>query len=105
MRRFEVHWVNLDPTFGSEMKKIRPCVVISPDQVNDGLRTVVVAPITKVRRDLGYRLDLDHDGVAGQIAFDQMRCVDKRRLVKPYGKLRDDDAENACRILVAFFAY
>ncbi len=104
MKRFDVYWVNLDPTIGSEIKKIRPCVIVSPDEINSELKTVVVTPITKTRRNLGYRLNITHDTTPGSIACDQIRCIDKKRLLKTYGRLKQSDAEQTCTILETMFS-
>lgn len=82
IKRFEVYLINLDPTVGSEINKVRPCVVISPDQFNNGLNTVIVAPLTSTIRSYPTRVDCYVEGKKGQVCLDQMRTVDKRRLQK-----------------------
>ena len=85
--RFEVYLVNLDPTVGSEIKKTRPCVVVSPDEMNRHIRTVIVAPMTTKGRPYPTRVECRFDGKDGQVVLDQLRTVDRVRLVKRLGKL------------------
>ncbi len=80
IKRFEVYWVALDPTIGREIKKTRPCVVITYDEMNELLGTVIIAPITSTLRNLPFRIDVKLKNKNGQIALDQMRSVDKSRL-------------------------
>ena len=84
--RGEIWLINLDPTIGSEIKKTRPCVVMSPQELNDHLRTVIIAPMTSKGRSAGFRVRITHDGKKGLILLDQIRAVDKARLVKKVGK-------------------
>jgi mRNA interferase MazF len=89
-KRFEVWIVTLDPTIGSEIKKPRPCVVISPDQMNlSKLNTVIIAPMTSTVRNYPTRVKLDFQGKTGQIALDQIRTIDKKRLRKKLGEIKD----------------
>ena len=87
MKRFEVWLVRLDPLLGSEIGKTRPAVIVSPDEANATLRTVLVVPLTSVRRVWPTRVAVPVDGVDGDAALDQMRAVDKRRLAKRVGAL------------------
>lgn len=80
IRRGDVLWVNLDPTVGTEINKTRPALVVSPDDLNDALPRVLVAPITSAGRPLGCRPELEIKGRAARILLDQLRCVDKSRL-------------------------
>ena len=80
VQRFEVWLINLDPTQGSEINKTRPCVVLSPDEMNRYLRTVTIAALTSTRRDYPSRVDCTFQGKEGQIALDHLRSVDKTRL-------------------------
>ncbi|WNZ43634.1 type II toxin-antitoxin system PemK/MazF family toxin [Leptolyngbya boryana CZ1] len=82
VRRFDVFLVQLDPSVGSEIQKTRPCVIISPDEMNRLLKTVLIAPLTSVRRNFPFRVDCQFQGKAGQIVLDQIRAVDKARLVQ-----------------------
>ena len=80
--RFDVYFVNLDPTIGSEIKKTRPCVIISPNEMNHHISTVIVAPITSKLRNYPTRVSCKVEGKQGQIVLDQIRTVDKERLIK-----------------------
>lgn len=103
--RFEVWLVSLDPTCGSEIAKTRPCVVISPDSVNRYLNTVIVAPLTSIRKPYPTRVDCQLDNRDGQVALDQNRSVDKSRLVKKIGQLDEAVNQQVCATLVAMFTY
>ena len=85
MKRGEIWLVNLDPTVGSEIKKSRPCVIVSPAELNDHLRTVIVAPMTSKGFSAPFRIPVTHAGTKGLIVLDQMRTVDKLRLAKKLG--------------------
>ncbi len=85
MKRGEIWLVNLDPTVGSEIRKARPCVVISPAELNDHLRTVIVAPMTSKGFTAPFRVPVAHAGTKGLIVLDQIRAVDKVRLAKRLG--------------------
>ena len=85
--QYEIYWVNLDPTLGSEINKTRPAVVISPNVSNKHLNTVLVAPLTSTIRNFPMRVDIVLGGKKGQVALDQIRCVDKTRVLNPAGKL------------------
>jgi mRNA interferase MazF len=87
MSLFDVYLVALDPTLGSEMKKIRPCLIVSPDESNRHLATVIVAPMTTKGRDYPTRVACRFQGKQGQIVLDQLRSVDKVRLVKRLGRI------------------
>ena len=93
--RFAVYLVPLDPTVGDEMAKTRPCVVVSPDAMNHLVRTVIVAPLTSTIRRFPYRVKCKLAGRQGQIALDQIRSIDKSRLVKRLGNL---DAATGARV-------
>jgi mRNA interferase MazF len=87
VRRFDVHLVTLDPTVGSEMQKTRPCLVISPDEMNRNVRTAIVAPLTTRGRPYPSRIPVRFQGQRGLIALDQMRSVDRARLIRRLGKV------------------
>lgn len=87
IKRGEVYWVNLDPTVGSEIKKTRPALVISPDDLNAALPRIIVAPITSKGQPLGCRPELEFNGRPARILLDQMRCVDKKRLAGKLGEI------------------
>ena len=102
MRRMEVWLVNLDPTIGSEIKKTRPAVIISPDELNAHLRTVIVAPLTRGKA-YPFRVPTKVKGKAGVAAIDQVRTVDKQRLVKKVGTIRGETAKRLLNALVDMF--
>jgi len=87
VRRGEIWLVNLDPTVGSEIQKSRPCVIVSPAELNDHLRTVIVAPMTSKGFAAPFRIPVTHAGTEGLILLDQLRTVDKVRLVRKMGAL------------------
>src|SRR5579871_1930813 len=97
--RFDVFLVRLDPTEGSEIRKTRPCVIISPDEMNRNIRTVLIAPMTTSERDYPTRVDLTFRGKKGQVVLDQIRTVDKVRLVKRLGQLDRTSATEVLSVL------
>lgn len=110
MRRSEVVLVDLEPTIGAEMNKTRPCLIISPDEMNDVLRTVQIAPITSVERELPTRVfikatrgsGLDKDSY---VVLDQLKTIDKKRVMRSIGKISDDELEEVCDALCQMYAY
>ncbi len=104
IQRFSVFLVRLDPATGAETAKTRPCVVVSPDELNRALATVIIAPITTVRRGWPTRVLVTFRGKTGEIALDQIRTVDKTRLVKRLGDLDSDTADAALDTLGELFA-
>lgn len=99
-KRFEVYLVNLDPTIGREIKKTRPCLIISPDEMNQHIATVIIAPMTTKGRSYPTRIPCEFQGKAGQIVLDQIRTVDRARLVKKLGQL-DSATQKAVLLLLA----
>ncbi|MFA9390531.1 MAG: type II toxin-antitoxin system PemK/MazF family toxin [Prolixibacteraceae bacterium] len=89
--QYQIVLVNLDPTVGSEIKKTRPCVIISPVEMNKYLRTVVIAPMTTSSNNYPTRVPLEHDGKTGTIALDQIRTIDKQRIIKTYKSLSKEE--------------
>lgn len=87
IRRGEVYWVNLDPTVGAEIQKTRPCLVVSPDDMNAVLPRVIIAPITSKGQSLGCRPEIVIGGKPGRVLLDQIRCVDKIRLTSKMGEI------------------
>ncbi len=83
----EVYWVNLDPTFGSEIKKTRPALVVSPDDLNDALPRVIIAPLTSKGQSLGCRPEIVFNNRLSRLLLDQMGSVDKRRLLERMGEI------------------
>jgi mRNA interferase MazF len=102
--RFNVFLVRLDPTAGAETAKTRPCVVVSPDKLNRAISTVIIAPMTTVRRGWATRVEITFQGKTGEIALDQIRAVDKSRLVKRLGKLDSETANAVLNTLGELFA-
>ena len=91
--RFEIYWVNLDPTIGHEIKKVRPAVVVSPDDLNRQLATVLIAPLTSTIRNYPFRPTVNINAVKGQIVLDQIRAIDKARLYSLMGMLSESVQE------------
>ena len=102
--RFDVYFVSLDPAQGYEIQKTRPCVVVSPDDMNHHIGTVIVAPMTTKGRDYPTRIPLTFQRKKGQIVLDQIRTVDKSRLVKRLGKLDASTAAKMLAVLQEIFA-
>jgi len=103
-RRFDVFLVNLDPTVGSEVRKTRPCLVISPDEMNRHIATVIVAPMTTRGRDYPTRVACRFEGKDGQIVLDQIRTIDKARLVKRLGRMSGAIQKRVLAVLAEMFA-
>ena len=104
VNRFEVYLISLDPTRGAELRKTRPCVVVSPDEMNRKLRTVIVAPMTTKQRPYPTRVACRFQGKSGQIVLDQIRTVDTSRLVKRLGRLSAKTATRTLEVLREIFA-
>jgi mRNA interferase MazF len=102
-RRDEVWLVALDPSRGSEIKKTRPCLVISPDEMNEFLQTLLVAPMTSALRSYPTRISLTFRGKSGQIALDQLRAIDRQRLVRRLGTISPKTAQEVSGVLVEMF--
>jgi mRNA interferase MazF len=103
INRYKVFWVTLDPTEGSEIAKTRPCVIISPDELNRHLRTVIVAPMTTAQKKYPYRINCAFDGKSGSIALDRIRTVDKIRIGDYIGKLNTSEIEALKATLLEMF--
>jgi len=104
VNRFDVYLVTLDPTLGSEIQKTRPCLVVSPDEMNHHIRTVIVAPMTTKGQRYPTRIPCRFKGKAGQIVLDQLRTVDKARLVRRLGRLDPKTGAKALAVLAELFA-
>ena len=104
VKRGEVWLVALDPTRGSEIKKMRPCVVISPSEMHDYLRTAIVAPMTTGSTPAPFRIPVAFGGKRGLMLLDQIRTLDKARLIKRLGKVRDTTLASALETLQEMFA-
>jgi mRNA interferase MazF len=102
--RFDVYLVSLDPTIGSEIKKTRPCVIISPNEMNRNISTIIIAPLTSRLRNYPTRVPCKVDGKQGQIVLDQIRTVDKSRLIKKIDKLNKQVQTKIFNILNEMFS-
>jgi mRNA interferase MazF len=103
INRYKIFWVTLDPTEGSEIAKTRPFVIISPDELNRYLRTVIVAPMTTAQKKYPYRINCVLAGKSGNIALDQIRTVDKTRIGGYIGKLNTAEIEAVKATLLEMF--
>jgi mRNA interferase MazF len=103
VKRFEVYLINLDPTIGHEIKKTRPCLVISPDEMNLNIATVIVAPMTSKGLPYPTRVACRFQGKDGQIVLDQIRTVDKERLVKKLGQISASTQGSVLAVLAEMF--
>ena len=104
MIRGEVHLVRLDPTLGSEIKKTRPCLVVSPDELNLHLRTAIIAPMTTGGRAYPWRIRCRFQNRSGYVALDQLRTVDQERLVKRLGAISPETLGSVLDSLQEMFA-
>ena len=99
VKQYEIYWTNLDPTIGSEIKKKSPGVVISPDELNKHLSTILIAPLTSTVKNRPYRVRCNVKGKQGEIALDQIRCIDKSRLSDILGQLPKDTIQNVKQVI------
>src|SRR6056297_112328 len=99
IEQYQIVLVNLDPTIGSEIKKTRPCVVISPDEMNKYLRTIVIAPMTGTSKKYPTRVEVHFQKKKGWIVLDQVRTIDRKRIIKSYHKLSEKEIINIKSIL------
>ena len=104
VKRFDVFLVSLDPTVGHEIKKTRPCLVISPDEMNQYISTIIIAPMTTKGRNYPTRVKCTFRGKRGQIVLDQIRTIDKNRLVKKLGKISKKAQMEALQVLQEMFS-
>ncbi|MCC5912752.1 MAG: type II toxin-antitoxin system PemK/MazF family toxin [Balneolaceae bacterium] len=104
VQRFEVHLISLDPTKGSEIRKTRPCLIISPNEMNRHIKTVIIAPITSTIKNYPTRVTTTFQGRKGQIVLDQIRTVDKIRLIKNLGSISKAAEEKVLGVLQEMFA-
>jgi mRNA interferase MazF len=103
-KRFDVFLVTLDPTIGGEIKKTRPCLVVSPDEMNRHIRTVIIAPMTTKGTSYPTRVSLKFKGKQGQIVLDQLRAVDKTRLVRKLGTVTRPTQDQVLLVLAEMFS-
>lgn len=104
VNRFDVFLVNLDPSIGSEIQKTRPCLIISPNEINHHIATVIIAPMTTKGQPYPTRVTCQFQGQDGQIVLDQIRTVDKTRLVKFLGQINEEEQKAVLDILAEMFA-
>ncbi len=104
IRRFEVYLINPDPTVGGEIQKTRPCLIISPDEMNRHITTVIIAPMTTRGRSYPTRVDCEFEGKSGQIVLDQIRTVDRSRLIKRLGVVSEDTQCQVLSVLLEMFS-
>jgi len=103
MKQYEIVLVNLEPTVGIEIRKIRPCAIVSPFEMNKYLKTIVIAPLTTNLRKIPSRAEVFHDGKHGMIAIDQIRTIDKSRVIKSKGKLSKKEIADVKQIIQTAF--
>ncbi len=104
VNKSEIWIVELDPTIGSEIKKTRPAVIISPNQMNYNINTVIIAPMTSKKNNFPTRVEVMFEGKSGQIVLDQIRTIDKTRLVKKIGNINKSTQNHVTRILKELFS-
>ena len=103
VKRFEIYFVEFDPTKGSEINKTRPGVILSPNEMNDALNTVIIAPLTSTLKNYPSRVNCKVKGKNGQIALDQLRYVDKSRLKNKLAKLSENEQDEVLEVLKKIF--
>ena len=103
VERFGIYWTNLDPTIGSEIKKTRPAVVISPSEIHDNMNTAIIAPLTSTLKAYPFRYKTNVKGKDGEIALDQLRCVDKNRIGKRLSELSEQESKEVRELLIEIF--
>ena len=99
VKQYQIVLVNLDPTLGSEIQKTRPCVIVSPNEMNDNLQTVVIAPMTSTSRKYPTRVKAKHNSQEGWIVIDQIRTIDKIRIVKVFSSLTEKEIQECKRVI------
>ena len=99
INQYQIVLVNLDPTIGSEIKKTRPCVVISPIEMNKYLRTIVIAPMSTSSKNYPTRVEVKHDNKIGWVVLDQIRTIDKQRIIKSLGRLSKPEIKEVKSII------
>jgi len=104
IQRFEVYLVALDPTIGIEIQKTRPCLIISPNEMNNHIATIIIAPMTTKGHDYPTRVNCKFEGKDGQIVLEQIRTVDKNRLVKKLGKIATETQKEVVSVLIEMLA-
>ena len=105
VKRFDIWLVELDPTVGSEVNKTRPCMVISPDEANKHLKTATIIPLTRTIKDYPSRVDCVFQNKNGQLVIDQIRSVDKKRLIKKLGTMNQETCIKTCEVMTEMFRF
>lgn len=103
LRQYEIVLVNLDPTIGSEMKKTRPCVIISPNEMNKYLQTIIVAPMTSSSKYYPTRIEVKHNKTKGWVVIDQIRTIDRKRVAKILGALTEKEIDKVKSVIQETF--
>ncbi len=103
LNQYDILLVNLNPTQGSEINKTRPCVIISPNEMNNNLRTITIAPMTTKSRNYPSRVKIKHDNKIGWIVLDQIRTIDKSRIIKKLGALSEKEILESKSIIKQMF--
>ncbi|PJB12315.1 MAG: growth inhibitor PemK [Flavobacteriales bacterium CG_4_9_14_3_um_filter_40_17] len=103
LSQYQIVLVNLDPTVGSEIKKTRPCVIISPNEMNKYLQTIVIAPMTTTSKKYPTRIEVKHDRKIGWIVIDQIRTIDKQRIIKILGRLSKPEIKEVKSVMKETF--
>jgi mRNA interferase MazF len=99
MEQYDIFLINLDPTIGHEIKKTRPCVLISPNEMNENIKTIIIAPMTTKSHEYPTRIKVTFNGAVGWIVLDQIRAIDKKRVIKRLGKLNSKKIEEVKKII------
>ncbi len=102
--RFDVYIINLDPTVGSEIKKIRPCAIVSPNEINHNINTVIIAPMSTKSKNYPTRVKVNFAGKTGFVVLDQIRTVDRQRLIEKKGVLSPTECDGILSVLARMFA-
>ena len=103
VKQYQIVLVNLDPTIGSEIQKTRPCVIISPNEMNDYLRTITIAPMTSSSKEYPTRVKVNHNGQLGWVVLDQIRTIDNVRIIKTYDSLTHSEIRACKRVIQETF--
>ena len=103
LKQYEIILVNLDPTIGNEVKKTRPCVILSPNEMNKYLQTITIAPITSTSKNYPTRIPIKNSKTEGWVMIDQIRTIDRRRISKIFGKLSENEMKKVKNVIKETF--
>ncbi|MFL2595257.1 MAG: type II toxin-antitoxin system PemK/MazF family toxin [Flavobacteriaceae bacterium] len=103
VKQYAIVMVNLNPTIGSEIKKTRPCIIISPNEMNKYLRTVVIAPMTTSSKNYPTRVEIEHNKKMGWVVLDQIRTIDKQRIIRVLGRMTESETKEVKSVLKETF--